>query len=434
MRPTYPPSAGDVSGPDVIQSGPFQTSFLRIVAFSRRVSFDPGDTEAARLQKGVAVLAAIAEAPAGVIWGAMYLAFGEARAAAVPFAFPVLTAANLALFMVGGWYRAFRIGQLLMTLLLPFFLMLALGGFVSSSAVIFWSMLTPLGALIYTSRREATLWFVAFVGIIALGGALDPIVESPNSIPTEWKVVLFVLNVLGPSALAFSILSYFVDQLETEQRKSEGLLINVLPAEIAAVLKSGAQSVPERFESVSVLFADIVGSTALAATLPPDGLVDLLNRFFTHFDTLTERYGVEKISTSGDNYMVAAGVPRPRRDHAQALAAMALDMQDYLKNGAHENGQVQFRIGINSGAAVAGVIGQKKFHYDLWGDAVNRASRMESYGEPGRVQVSDATYQLIKGDFHCVERGIVEIKGIGAMSTWWLEGRVEQQQREDAGA
>ena len=357
----------------------------KLVAFARRVSFDPSDTEAARLQKGVAVLAAIVEAPAGVIWGAMYLAFGEAGAAVVPFAFPVLIALNLGVFMVKGWYSLFHIGQLLLILVLPFILMLALGGFVSSSAVIFWCMLSPLGALVYTGRREATFWFLAFVGILALGGVLDPIVESSNSIPSEWKIVLFVLNVLGPSALAFLILGYFVHQLETEQQKSEGLLLNVLPAEVAAVLKNGARSVPERSENVSVLFADLVGSTTLAATLPPDALVNLLNTFFSHFDSLTERYGVEKISTSGDNYMVAAGVPKPRADHAQALAAMALDMQDYLKSGTGENNEVQFRIGINSGAAVAGVIGQKKFHYDLWGDAVNRASRMESYGEPGRI-------------------------------------------------
>jgi guanylate cyclase len=315
----------------------------------------------------------------------MYLAFGEAGAAVVPFAFPVLIALNLGVFMVKGWYSLFHIGQLLLILVLPFILMLALGGFVSSSAVIFWCMLSPLGALVYTGRREATFWFLAFVGILALGGVLDPIVESSNSIPSEWKIVLFVLNVLGPSALAFLILGYFVHQLETEQQKSEGLLLNVLPAEVAAVLKNGARSVPERSENVSVLFADLVGSTTLAATLPPDALVNLLNTFFSHFDSLTERYGVEKISTSGDNYMVAAGVLKPRADHAQALAAMALDMQDYLKSGTGENNEVQFRIGINSGAAVAGVIGQKKFHYDLWGDAVNRASRMESYGEPGRI-------------------------------------------------
>ena len=147
----------------------------------------------------------------------------------------------------------------------------------------------------------------------------------------------------------------------------------------------------------------------------------MLNEVFTRFDSITLELGVEKISTSGDNYMVAAGVPEPRADHAEALVKAAIEMREYL---AHRNGALggglQMRFGINTGPAVAGVVGQRNFHYDIWGDAVNTASRMESHGEPGRIQISEATYELVKDKFECEPRGEIEVKGKGLMRTWWV--------------
>lgn len=397
--------------------------------FVERLTQEPGDAPEVRVQKRLAVIAGLAEAPAGLVWGLIYLGCGEWRAALVPLAFPVLVGLNVAVFRVAGSYRLFLRTQLLATLLLPFLLMLALGGFVSSSAVVIWSLVTPLGALVYASRREAAVWFVLFLGVVMLGGLLDPLVRSPNGVPASVKTALFVLNIWGPSSVAFLLLRYFVGQLNAEQEKSESLLLNVLPREVAQALKNGRQSAPERREGVSVLFADVVGSTVLTAALPPEQMVGLLNGVFSRFDQLAEKYGVEKISTSGDNYMVAAGVPQARADHAQILAAMAVEMCDYVESRPPGEAAIRFRFGINSGSVVAGVIGQKKFHYDLWGDAVNRASRMESHGEPGRIHISEATYELIKGEFECVPRGTVEIKGIGPVRTWWLQRRKAEGER-----
>ena len=153
-------------------------------------------------------------------------------------------------------------------------------------------------------------------------------------------------------------------------------------------------------------------------------MVGVLNEVFSYFDTLAEHYGVEKIRTIGDNYMVASGVPVERDDHAHALAAMALDMNGYIVERRAEGASpLQFRIGMNSGPVVAGVIGHKKFHYDIWGDAVNTASRMESHGIPGKIQIARPTYDLICEDFVCTPRGLVEIKGKGSMETWFLESR-----------
>lgn len=211
--------------------------------------------------------------------------------------------------------------------------------------------------------------------------------------------------------------------LAIEQGKSERLLLNVLPAEVAAVLKEEERTIAAYYESVSVLFADMVGSTPLASQMSPVEWVDLLNKVFLEFDSLVGKYGVEKIRTIGDNYMVAAGVPSPRPDHAHVLADLALDMLERLKAMQSSGTPVAFRIGINSGPAVAGVIGKEKFHYDLWGDAVNVASRMESQGIPGKVQITRATYELVKDAFECEKHGVMSVKGKGEMETWYILGK-----------
>ncbi len=211
--------------------------------------------------------------------------------------------------------------------------------------------------------------------------------------------------------------------LREEEQKSERLLLNVLPKEIAPDLKSGKLTIADRFEHTSILFADIVDFTALSARMAPEEMVELLNQIFSHFDSLVEKYDLEKIRTIGDNYMVASGVPRPRLDHAHAIARLALDIREYIQALPARNGQkIDFRVGINSGPVVAGVIGKHRFHYDLWGDPVNTASRMESHGVAGRIQISSATRELIKDRFECESRGKIAVKGKGEMETWFLTG------------
>jgi class 3 adenylate cyclase len=206
--------------------------------------------------------------------------------------------------------------------------------------------------------------------------------------------------------------------LRVEQERSERLLLNILPRPIAERLKADPGIIAERFEAVTVLFADIVGFTSLAAVSDPAALVELLNAIFSRFDELAEGHGLEKIKTIGDTYMAVAGLPTPRPDHADAAAAMALDMQQAIAELA--DGRLQLRIGLHSGPVVAGVIGRRKFSYDLWGDTVNIASRMESYGAPGAIQISAATYELLGPGFACAPRGIISVKGCGPMDAWYL--------------
>ncbi|OIP69994.1 MAG: hypothetical protein AUK48_14175 [Oscillatoriales cyanobacterium CG2_30_44_21] len=211
------------------------------------------------------------------------------------------------------------------------------------------------------------------------------------------------------------------EALQIEQEKSERLLLNILPKAIADRLKQSHGVIADSFESVTVLFADIVNFTKISSELSPQDLVDLLNLIFSNFDTLCETYGLEKIKTIGDAYMVAGGIPVPTSDHAEAIASMAIEMVNKVAELRHSTGkQLQIRVGIHTGAVIAGVIGTQKFIYDLWGDTVNVASRMESHGEVGKIQVTQETYELLKHKFELCQRGAIVVKGKGEMQTYWL--------------
>jgi guanylate cyclase len=391
------------------------------------------DSREQRLRKTLLVTLALSMSVGGVVWGAMYWAVGLPEAQAICFAFPSITAINLVAYRLHHHFGVVRFVQLAITLLVPFVLGLRLGGFEASQAVTTWSLLAPIGALLFCTEWRARLWFGGFVAVLILGLAIDDSIRAPSQVPPPIDLVFFAMNLGVPASVSWWVLRYFVrqneaamDALGKEQARSDGLLLNVLPAEIANVLKQDGRVTAERFDSVTVLFADVVGFTQLSTELSPEEMVELLNEIFSYFDTLTAKYDVEKIRTIGDNYMVASGAPRRREDHAVALVNMALDMNDYLTDGDKQHDQrLKFRIGLNSGPAVAGIVGRQKFHYDLWGDAVNVASRMESHGEPGRVQIGESTFELVGGAFDCEARGQIEVKGKGAMSTWWVNGRRE---------
>jgi class 3 adenylate cyclase len=209
--------------------------------------------------------------------------------------------------------------------------------------------------------------------------------------------------------------------LDKERERSERLLLNILPAPIAERLKTSEDSIAEHSDGVTVLFADIVGFTPLSARKTPRALVELLNRIFSEFDALADAYGLEKIKTIGDAYMAVAGLPEPRPDHAPRAARMALAMRDATARVSAETGEpLALRIGLHSGPVVAGVIGRRKFAYDMWGDTVNTASRMESHSLPGAIQCTEATAMLLKGAFQLQPRGAMEIKGKGEMHTFLL--------------
>jgi adenylate cyclase len=307
----------------------------------------------------------------------------------------------------------------------------SVGGFRSSCAVVLWAVTAPLGGLVFEGVKRSTPWFAAFVVAAVVSGVLDPHLRGEGQVPAVIVVTFFVLNLLGVSTTVYLLLRYFISErehilgaLRVEQDRSERLLLNVLPATIARQLKEAPGVIAEGFDAVTVLFADIVGFTAFAEARPPEEVVAVLNRLFSTFDELADRHGVEKIKTIGDAYMVVAGLPVPRPDHQEAIAEMALDICDEVDRFRAETGiQLAVRVGVNSGPVVAGVIGQRKFSYDVWGDTVNVASRMESHGIADRIQVTPNVYKHLCDRYEFDQRESVEIKGKGRMTTYLLIGR-----------
>jgi class 3 adenylate cyclase len=391
----------------------------------------PSDSEELRLRKSVLVLSSSLMATLSCLWVGTYALLGLWLPAAIPFAYQLASAASLCTFARTRRYRLFRVSQLLMSLLLPFALQWSLGGFAASSAVALWAFTCPIGALLFVGARQAVPWFVAFAALAAISGFIDPtLADGAPEIPSGVEVSFFVFNILGVCTTAYVLLQYFVRareralaELGVEREKSERLLLNVLPASVADRLKESDETIADGFDSATVLFADIVGFTPLAQDLPPAETVVLLDRIFAGWDELAERYGVEKIKTIGDAYMVAAGLPTPREDHAEAIAELALEMGAEAERRAGKGAPLEVRIGIDTGPVVAGVIGRAKFSYDLWGDTVNTASRMESHGLPGEIQVTERACERLRDRFELRRRGTIEVKGKGPMTTYLLLGR-----------
>ena len=382
----------------------------------------PGDPLELRLRKVLLVTVALMVLPAAAVWGAIYWAVGERGAALLPWAYMVGSLASLAVFSATGSYTFLRRSELLLILGIPFLLTLALGGLAASGGVMLWSLLAPLGAVTFDNPRRAWRWFIAFAVLLAATVPLSAVARPVAAALPEALVQAFLaMNIGAVSLIAFVLVATFARQREDAQQKADELLLNILPPEIAELLKADSRQIAEQFDEASILFADVVDFTSLSARLSPSEVVSLLDGLFTDFDGLVDRYDLEKIKTIGDAYMVASGVPRRRSDHAHVLASMALEMRELVASRSHDDGRaLELRIGINSGPVVAGVIGRRKFTYDLWGDAVNTASRMESQGTPGQVQIAEATYELVKDDFVCEPRGLVEVKGKGAIRTWYL--------------
>jgi len=295
------------------------------------------------------------------------------------------------------------------------------GGLVASGIDSIFTVAIVVMILILFGIRTAVLWFVAFLVVVALTLLIPTWVDPLYPGETPEAEIAFNLVAFGLVMLLAMI--YFVRQRDRFQKESDDLLHNILPDEVAMRLKADEALIADDYESASVLFADMVGFTPMSAQMTPPQLIELLNDVFASFDAFVEELGLEKIRTVGDEYMVAAGVPTARPDHAQAIAELALRIRDHTAATQFDGHDITLRIGINSGPLVAGVVGTHKFSYDLWGDVVNVASRMESEGIPGSIQVTKATYELIRDQFVCEPRGVIAVKGKGDMNTYLLVAR-----------
>ena len=399
---------------------------------------DPSDSEEMRLRKSVLVLSSLLMAGLASIWVVTYAILDLWESAAIPLVYQLASAASIGVFARTRRFIVFRRSQLFMSLVFPFVLQWSLGGFESGSAVCLWGLTSPMGALLFVGARQSVPWFAGFAGLVAVSAALDSsIASSAPDVPQGAVIAFFALNLLGVATTTYALLQYFVREreraaaelarqhraLEAEQDKSERLLLNVLPEPVAARLKEDEGIIADEFGEATVLFADLVGFTELAGRMPADELVALLDRVFARWDLLAAERGVEKIKTIGDAYMAAAGVPVHRPDHAEAIASLALAMTADAERSEEQVGApLAVRVGIDTGPVVAGVIGRSKFIYDLWGDTVNTASRMESHGVPGSIQVTARARQHLLPGFELSRRGSIDVKGKGQMDCYLLLG------------
>lgn len=350
--------------------------------------------------------------------------FGWGLTAALPALFVVIVGASMAVAHITRDHLVAVYAEIVCIILITVLIQWSIGGVFDSGFVMVWALVGPLASLMFRSRRESAVWFGVFAAVLALTVGLDDVLsDRALEVSPTTSIVFFAMNLGVMSFVVFVFARHFVSAALHERARANRLLLNVLPTQIAEELKQRDGTIAREHGSVSVLFADIVGSTPLFADLEPTEVVDWLNELFSTLDEVVDRHGLEKLRTMGDNYMVGAGVPEPRSDHATALVRCALEMVDAVASVPARNGRrIELRFGINSGPVVAGVIGRSKFHYDMWGDAVNIAARMESHGASGRIHVSSDTYELIRDAFVCEPRGTIPIKGKGEMQTWFVVG------------
>jgi adenylate cyclase len=384
------------------------------------IADEPSDDDDARLRKRMGVVAGYITimAPLSVIGTSMQRQF------AIPLGLSLaaLSAINLVVLARTRHFDRYVVVLIGSGAVFTTAAIVLLGGVLSSSAAMFWAFLVPVYATLALGPRRATAWFVVFLAVLVTVVAVDPLVHHALSPPPYAEQLLsYLFNVGVPGAIVFFLFRYTDLRRRQAQARSDELLSNALPASIAERMKHGEQHIAEAYPETTILFADLVGFTPWAQRTDPDRVVRVLDDLFSRFDELAAGCGMEKIKTIGDSYMAVAGAPQPNAYHAQAALTLALGILEAVAD-AHERLDLplEVRVGLASGPVVAGVIGQQRILFDLWGDTVNIASRMESSGVPGRIQVAASTHALLGDGYSFEARDEVEVKGLGRMTTFLL--------------
>jgi class 3 adenylate cyclase len=410
----------------------------------RTAGIEPGDSEAVRLNKSLLMLATGLVTVALTLWLMIYGMLGPKLPTTLPFLMQLLLAGNMVVYLKTRNFAYFRITQLALFLFVPFVIQWSIGNFITASGIVLWALLAPVGAILFVGVRESVGWFFAWVFLIALSGLFDylladTIKTTTMAVPLRTSVVFFALNFIAVSTIVYMLLRFSIQekekiqtkfdeahkQLEIEQERAERLLLNILPEAVATRLKNSDQTIADGFADVTVMFADIVNFTQVAANMAPNQVFSMLNRIFSAFDDLASKFGLDKIKTIGDAYMVAGGLSEDTIDYTAAIADMAIAMRELLsRDFAVNSSRLEIRIGIGTGPIVAGVLGKKKFIYDLWGDTVNIASRITSEGVPGMIQCDATTFHRLQSTFDFHEPQTIYLKGKGNMTVYRLIGRI----------
>ncbi len=379
---------------------------------------------------------------AAALWLAVYWSMGYQYSTAIPLIFQGLSFVTITLYWKLRRLYAFAVIQLALILFTPFAMQWAIGNFVNSSGVSLWGLMAPVGAVTVLGTRQSMPWFFAWLFMTVMAGAFDYMLSGTvQRFDLQTVAVFFVLNFAAISVMIYSLLWYFAnekqklralvdashEEIRMERDRSERLLLNILPPAIAERLKRNEVNIAQGHADVTVLVADIVGFTRMTEELSPVETVKILNDVFSLFDDLADRYRVEKIKTIGDAYMAAAGLETGAQIHyADAVASMALEMQAKIEEYRRRTAaKIEIRMGVGTGPVVAGVIGKKKFIYDMWGDTVNVAFRMAADAPAGAIQMDTTTYRRLQHRFRFAQAQEVDIKGKGRMQVYRLEGPVQ---------
>lgn len=378
-----------------------------------------------------------------VLWLAIYWIMGLHFSANVPLVYQLISVASLVHYLKTKKFEVFRFVQLSLFLFVPFVMQWTIGNAVTASGVMLWALLAPVGALVVSGWRESVPWFIAYIVMTVVSGSFDFYLGTEDNSGVSMKTIgfFFALNFAAMSSIMYFLMRHFVvamdkiknqlDQqhqlLAEEQNKSERVLLNVLPSSIAQRLKNHQGLIADGHADVTVMFADLVNFTQLTESLSPEQMVGLLNTVFSGFDELCEKYGVEKIKTIGDAYMVVGGLNRNNVDYTRDIADLSLEMREFVITNPNLS---RFKLGIHTGIAtgpvVAGVIGTKRFIYDLWGDTVNIASRLTDEAVQDVIQVDKTTYNRIRQDYAFEPPATIHVKGKGEMVMYRLTGRVNR--------
>jgi adenylate cyclase len=416
---------------------PHRLSLLERLA---RAAVDETDSEELRLRKTLLMLASGLMNMAAIVWLAIYWIMGLKLPTTIPLAYQALSAIILAIYLKTRNFDFFRFAQLSLFLFAPFVIQWTIGSFVSSSGIVLLALLAPVGAMVVLGARESIPWFVAYVVLTVVSGVFDYFLASgdQSGVPMRTVAVFFVLNFTILSSIMYLLLRYFVQQKDVfqaelshqhelvreEQQKSEQLLSVILPTHIAQRLKRDQATIADGFADVSVMFADIVNFTVLAEELTPKEVVSFLDGVFTHLDELADTHAVDKIKTIGDAYMVAGGLSGDGTQYVDAVAAMALEMLELARSDElMRRYKITFHVGIATGPVIAGVIGARRFIYDLWGDTVNVASRITSEAPAGQILVDKTTYRRLGGRYQFGSPQDLTFKGKGQMTVYQLTGK-----------
>ena len=383
----------------------------------------PGDDPDLRVRKRTAVAVVYALVVAGLFYAVLAIAADRPIVLAFSLGQIVAQLVTLAAFHRTGQIRGVVIAIIVIGMTTIASGVVTLGGMQESNGNIVFAILTPIGAVLLLGRRAAVPTFLVVVGLVVLAALTDPFWrEFASPMPEQMGLGLYAVNLILTCGIALAMVVFIDGERVAAKARSETLLLNVLPEAIVERLQGGEQVIADHCPEVTVLFSDVVDFTPWAERVEPQQVVAVLDNLFSAFDALAERYDLEKIKTIGDAYMVVAGVPESRTDHAEVMVEMAIAMHAAAGEQPPLDGhRLQVRTGIATGPVVAGVIGRRKFSYDLWGDTVNTASRMESSGLPGCIQVTEATWLRVRDRYPFQVREDVEVKGKGPMTTYLLD-------------